>query len=316
MPVISAETASRTRCSSRSRGSPSTTSVVSKTPSPRSTPRSSGPQQRLLGIEQGSVQQRHQRRGVVRHGAHGRDPARPHRAAQLRATDQSLRNLIRDTAWSGPLVITSVARPLVGRMFSHQVRLVDRGPDPVGGFHRLAVGQLGIPAEIRAGMRRTRSPASGGIARRTSGGHRPGARRHRSRSRRSPTSASALRPALVQAGRLQHVEPLDDQHVRPADDDLVAGEDVVGQVVVPGGPHLGRPRLHLGDEPEQRPPVVGLRETLALHQVPLLQDRVRIEEPVGGDQLDPGRVRPAGQHLRAAPGRSSTSRPRPSRRPR
>ena len=50
-------------------------------------------------------------------GTSRRQSCRPPTASPLRR-NYSLRNRIRDTAWSEPLVITSVARPLVGRMFS------------------------------------------------------------------------------------------------------------------------------------------------------------------------------------------------------
>ena len=73
-----------------------------------------------------------------------------------------------------PLVITRVARPLVGRMFCDQVGLVDAGPDPVGGLDRLVVGQVGVPAEVGIGVRRRRSPAAAGTARCTSAGRRTG----------------------------------------------------------------------------------------------------------------------------------------------
>ena len=84
--------------------------------------------------------------------------------------------------------------------------------------------------------------------------------------------------------------------------DPLARHDVVGQVGVDRGADLVRAGLDLGDEPQQRPPVVGLGETLALHQAAALELRVRVEEPVGGDQLDPGGARPAGQQLPQDPG--------------
>ena len=62
-------------------------------------------------------------------------------------------------------------------------------------------------------------------------------------------------------------------------------------------------RLDLLDEVEQRPAVVGLGEALALQEVPPLELGVGVEEAVGGDELDPGRVRPAAHQLAQDAGR-------------
>ena len=76
---------------------------------------------------------------------------------------------------------------------------------------------------------------------------------------------------------------------------LVAGHDVVEQMRVHRRGHLVRARLHRRDESHQPAAVVALWKTLAVHQVSSLQLGVRVEEAVGGDEVDAGVVLPAGQ---------------------
>ena len=97
--------------------------------------------------------------------------------------------------------------------------------------------------------------------------------------------------------RLQHVETLDDQDVGPAHDDLGARHDVVDQVRVDGARTSAAPLFTCDTKRGQRAAVVRLGEALALHQAAALELGVRPEEPVGGDQLDAGRVVPAAQQL-------------------
>jgi hypothetical protein len=73
-----------------------------------------------------------------------------------------------------------------------------------------------------------------------------------------------------------------------------AGDDVVGLVVVQRGADLAPAGLDLGQEAQQRPPVVALREALAAEQPARLQLGVGQQEPVGGHQVDP-RVAGAGR---------------------
>ena len=98
-------------------------------------------------------------------------------------------------------------------------------------------------------------------------------------------------------GGLQHVEALDDQDVGPPHDHLGPRHDVVARVRVEGRPHLFCAALDLRDEAQQVPAVVRLGEPLAVHDAAALELGVRVEEPVGGDQLDAGRVVPAAQQL-------------------
>jgi hypothetical protein len=86
-------------------------------------------------------------------------------------------------------------------------------------------------------------------------------------------------------------------------DDLLVRDDVVGEVGVHRGAHLGAARLDVGDEAQQRPAVVGLRETLALQQPAPLQLGIGVEEAVGGHQLDVRGVRPAAEQLLEDPRR-------------
>ena len=97
--------------------------------------------------------------------------------------------------------------------------------------------------------------------------------------------------------RRQDVQPLNNEDVRAADHHFLAGNDVIGDMRVPGRPDFLRPALDLADEPQQRPAVVGLREALAFEQLPALELGQRVQEPVGGDQLNVGRAGPAPEHL-------------------
>ena len=76
---------------------------------------------------------------------------------------------------------------------------------------------------------------------------------------------------------------------------LLAGHDVVEQMRVHRRAHLIGARLHRRDESHQPATVVALRETLAVHQVSSQQLGIRVEEAVGGDQVDAGMVLPARQ---------------------
>ena len=53
--------------------------------------------------------------------------------------------------------------------------------------------------------------------------------------------------------------------------------------------------LDVGEKAQQRRQVVAFRKALLLHQVFALEDRVRIEKPVRGDEVDLGHIRPARQ---------------------
>ena len=53
--------------------------------------------------------------------------------------------------------------------------------------------------------------------------------------------------------------------------------------------------LHVGDEGQQRPLVVGLGEALAVQDPAGLEHAVGQQEAIGGDQLDPRMVRPAAE---------------------
>gem|GEM_PF-6916316 len=90
----------------------------------------------------------------------------------------------------------------------------------------------------------------------------------------------------VHAGRLQHVEALDYQDVGALYHRPLVRDDVVDDVAVDGGRHPGLPGFHVDHELQQRPAVVGLGKTLAVHQAPFLQLRRRQQETVGGDQVN------------------------------
>ena len=80
-----------------------------------------------------------------------------------------------------------------------------------------------------------------------------------------------------------------------AQDDLLAVDDVVGEVRVHGRAHDRLARLQLREELQQPAHVVALGEPLAAHQAARFELRVRIQEPVGGDEVDARVVGPAHQ---------------------
>ena len=96
--------------------------------------------------------------------------------------------------------------------------------------------------------------------------------------------------------------------------DLLVGHHVVDEVGVGRGLDLVLAGLDVDDEAQQRAPVVGLREALALQDAAALELGVGVEEAVGGHQRDVGVLGPVREHLLRARGRSSTCRPPPSRR--
>ena len=53
--------------------------------------------------------------------------------------------------------------------------------------------------------------------------------------------------------------------------------------------------LDVGEKAQQRRQIVALRKTLLLHQPFAVEHRVGEEESVGGDEIDLGHIRPAGQ---------------------
>ena len=98
---------------------------------------------------------------------------------------------------------------------------------------------------------------------------------------------------------LKDVEALDDHDVGVPHHDRVVGHHVVHEVGVGRRLDLVLARLDVDDEPQQRAPVVGLGEALALEDAAALELGVRVEEAVGGDQGDVGVLVPVGQHLRS-----------------
>ena len=82
------------------------------------------------------------------------------------------------------------------------------------------------------------------------------------------------------------LSPSSDEDVRPVDRLARAGHDVVGLVGVDRREHLLAAGLHVGEEAQQRPAVVALREALAAQQAARLQHRVGQQEAVGGHQVD------------------------------
>ena len=111
------------------------------------------------------------------------------------------------------------------------------------------------------------------------------------------------RLARPRPGRLEDVEPFEDEDVGAVDLDVRVGDDVVGDVVVDGRAYAVPAPLDRPEEVDEGVAVVGLGESLALHEPAPLQLRVRIEEPVGRHQLHPRRRGPATQELAQKAGR-------------
>ncbi len=65
-----------------------------------------------------------------------------------------------------------------------------------------------------------------------------------------------------------------------------AVEDVVGQMGIDRGLDLGFAGLDVGHELQQPSPVIALGEPFAVHEIAFHQHRVRIQESVGGDEID------------------------------
>ncbi len=79
------------------------------------------------------------------------------------------------------------------------------------------------------------------------------------------------------------------------DDDLLAGHDVVDQVRVHRGGRLIGARLDRGDEAHQRSTVIAFRKALAVHDLSTRQLGVRVQESVGGHQVDARMVAEPGE---------------------
>ena len=198
--------------------------------------------------------------------------------------------------WSALLSSTRSARPRRQDVLL-QVDLVDVLPDLLRRLARL------VPATgSRSGGSRTRgsgrpSGRASGTARCTTSGCATASRRRRSRNRRSPTRRPA---ALSWAGTAPVCSTLRPSRIMMSGCRTIctcAGDDVVVQVRVDGRGDLADAGLHVGDELQQPLDVVALGEALPVHDAARLQHAVRVEEAVGGDQVDLRMVRPAGEQL-------------------
>ena len=223
--------------------------------------------------------------------------------ATRQATAQSLRSRT-----PLHLVVRALAQhqggPAAGRAHVlHQVGLVDGAPDLAGRS----------PAPPPPGPRRTGGSTEAGSWNAVSRSLRNRSRYQLldvarcGRPRRSLKSKKSARPTRVRpscpAARLQHVEALDDQDVGPAHGQpLARARCRRSGASRPARVTSAAPGLHVGDEAGQRPPVVGLGEALARHQPAALELGVGQQEAVGGDQLDPRVLGPAGQQRLQQPG--------------
>jgi hypothetical protein len=168
-----------------------------------------------------------------------------------------------------------------------EVGPVDRMPDVAGREHRLLVGQRRVVMEVRLGV-----------------GERTCA--HRQEARDVPTldvldagvdvdrEVEEVRHHQGGAG-LEHVETLENEDVGVLDDHLLAGDDVIEQMRIHRRAHLIGSRFDRRDEPHQPAAIVALRKTFAVHEVSPRQFGVRVEEAVGGDEVDAGMVLPPRQ---------------------
>ena len=76
---------------------------------------------------------------------------------------------------------------------------------------------------------------------------------------------------------------------------VFALDDVVDDVAVHRRVGGGRAALQLPQELQQPSGVIALRESLAVHQIPLVEHLVRKQESVGGHEIDLRMVGPARQ---------------------
>ncbi len=100
---------------------------------------------------------------------------------------------------------------------------------------------------------------------------------------------------LGQAPGLENIETFDDEDFGPVDLDPLIWNDVVDEMRIDRGAHRAAPGFDVGEEAQQRRQIVAFRKTFLLHQAFTREHGVRIEETVGGDEIDLGHVRPARQ---------------------
>ena len=211
-------------------------------------------------------------------------PAGP---GQRRGRRYSLRQLHLDDGVVGALAQHQRRPPPRRQDVLLQVLAVDLRPDAPSGGDGLVVAQVGEAVEVAAGVLEDRSA-------------------EREEALHVPLLDVALLGVDVDGevevvadelaglvADLQHVQALEDHDVGLADHVLLAGHDVVHDVAVDRSPHLGLAALHRGQEVEQAPGVVALGEALAVHEAAVLEHPVRVEEPVGGDEVDLRVVGPA-----------------------
>src|SRR4029453_9448508 len=91
--------------------------------------------------------------------------------------------------------------------------------------------------------------------------------------------------ALRRDAGLQHVEAFDDEDIGPVDLDPLVGHDVIGEMGIDRRAHRSASGLDVGEKAQQRRQVVALGKALLLHQILALENRVRIEKAIGGDEV-------------------------------
>ena len=94
---------------------------------------------------------------------------------------------------------------------------------------------------------------------------------------------------------LEHVQPFQDQDVGLVHDPGLIGDCVVGNVGVDGHFEMSLAALDPGDELEQRPPVVTLREALPFQKAAFLENLVWVKKAVRSHEVYPGVIGPASQ---------------------
>ena len=176
---------------------------------------------------------------------------------------QSLRSRIR--VRRGPGLLEHQRRAAAGGLdVLHEVGLVDSCQMPVRSARASSSVSVGVAVEVRGRVGEGGAAAARGSGRRTSGDVGRRRRRRRPRSRRSRDTATAAAGRRPGARGCSTFRPSTIRMSGRRTDDRLAGHDVVGQVRVDRRVDLGRPDLTRARKREQRPPVVGLREALAV----------------------------------------------------
>ncbi|MNE71424.1 hypothetical protein D3C80_1672990 [compost metagenome] len=94
---------------------------------------------------------------------------------------------------------------------------------------------------------------------------------------------------------LQNIQSFQDQNIRLFDNFIAFRHDVIDKVRVYRRSNTFGTGFNFRNEFHQAMHIVGLRESFFLHQAALVQNLVRVQKAVCGDQLHATMFRPAAQ---------------------